>query len=76
MNNRSVSRIIGAAVFGSMLGFGVAYTSIADAAQGCGHGYHMNPNGRCVPNNPGPNSTPVPGRPDCWRNGSGQLRCY
>lgn len=70
------SKLLGAAGVGALLLLGVFYTSSLNAAQGCGHGYHMMLNGRCVPNAPGPNASAVPGRPDCWRNANGNLRCY
>ena len=53
-----------------------SYTSIADAAQGCGHGFHRNMYGRCVFNHPGPRAMPAPYHRGCWRNAWGQLRCY
>jgi len=70
------SRIVGTILAGAILSFGLCYSSMGNAAQGCGYGSHMNPNGRCVPNNPGAGATGVPGRPDCWRNANGNLRCY
>lgn len=72
----SISKLLGTVSIGALLSIGVCYTSLSHAAQGCGYGFHMNMNGRCVPNVPGPNATAVPGRPDCWRNGNGNLRCY
>ncbi|WED44579.1 GCG_CRPN prefix-to-repeats domain-containing protein [Legionella cardiaca] len=72
----SISRLIAPLVIGGLLTFGICYSSITNAAQGCGFGYHMTAFGRCVPNHPGPNATPAPGRPDCWYNGAGQLRCW
>lgn len=70
------SRLLNTLAFGALISVGICYTSTTDAAQGCGFGYHMTAFGRCVPNSPGPNATPVPGRPDCWRKGDGALRCY
>jgi len=61
---------------GSILAVGMTWSSASNAAQGCGFGYHMNPYGWCKPNAPGPYATPIPGRPNCWRNGFGYLRCY
>lgn len=75
-NTLSGSKVLGAIVISSLLLLGAAYSSLAHAAQGCGHGYHMMLNGRCVPNNPGPGAMVVPGRPDCWRNVNGNMRCY
>jgi len=60
----------------SLLCFALSYTSIANAAQGCGHGFHRNYYGRCVLNHPGPYATPAPFHPGCWRNAWGRLRCY
>ncbi|EHL31698.1 GCG_CRPN prefix-to-repeats domain-containing protein [Legionella drancourtii] len=59
-----------------VLGFMASYTTIASAAQGCGHGFHRNIYGRCVFNHPGPRATPAPYHRGCWRNAWGQLRCY
>lgn len=75
-NSIYFSKWLTAVVIGGVLSFGVWYASMANAAQGCGFGYHMTAFGRCVPNNPGPNATPIPGRPDCWRNGAGEVRCW
>jgi len=50
--------------------------SVANAAQGCGFGYHRVYNGRCVVNRPGAYARPAPLHPGCWRNWRGQLRCY
>jgi|GEM_PF-2356303 len=69
------SRLSGAIALGALLSFGLSYTSTANAAQGCGKGYHVDGNGRCVLNAPGANATPVTGRPNCWRNANGALRC-
>ncbi|MGQ3891011.1 GCG_CRPN prefix-to-repeats domain-containing protein [Legionella sp. CNM-4043-24] len=63
-------------LFGSMALFGLTWSSTSSAAQGCGYGYHMNPWGRCLPNAPGPYATFIPGRPNCWRNRWGAVRCY
>ncbi len=75
-NSISYSKIIGPIALGLMLVFGVFYTSSSQAADGCGFGYHSTAFGRCVPNSPGPNASPAPGRPDCWYNGAGELRCW
>lgn len=50
--------------------------SVANAAGGCGFGYHRGPYGGCVLNRPGPYARPAPLHPGCWRNYRGQLRCY
>lgn len=60
----------------SILGFAASYTSLASAAQGCGHGLHRNIYGGCVLNHPGPYARPAPYHRGCWRNAWGQLRCY
>lgn len=70
------SKLFGPILIGTLLLLGAGYSSISNAAQGCGFGYHMTAFGRCVPNSPGPNATPAPGRPDCWFNGAGHLRCW
>ncbi|MGC1182710.1 GCG_CRPN prefix-to-repeats domain-containing protein [Legionella sp.] len=60
----------------SILGFMASYIPVANAAQGCGYGFHRNMHGRCVLNHPGPRATPAPYHRGCWRNAWGQLRCY
>ncbi|KGP63319.1 hypothetical protein EP47_09305 [Legionella norrlandica] len=61
----------------SLLLMAVVFTSTANAAQGCGYGYHRAiHNGVCVLNYPGPYATPAPYHPGCWRNMWGQLRCF
>lgn len=60
----------------AVLSFVASYSTIAAAAQGCGHGFHRNAYGRCVFNHPGPNARPAPYHRGCWRNMWGQLRCY
>ncbi|ASQ46162.1 GCG_CRPN prefix-to-repeats domain-containing protein [Legionella clemsonensis] len=72
----SFSTLLGPLAFGTLLISGVFYSSATTAAQGCGFGYHMTINGRCVPNHPGPGAVMVPGRPDCWINYRGQFRCW
>ncbi|KTC75305.1 hypothetical protein Lbir_0450 [Legionella birminghamensis] len=72
----SFSKVLGPIAFAALLMLGVGYFSNAEAAQGCGFGNHMNYWGRCVPNAPGPWARPAPGRPDCWINDHGNLRCY
>ena len=72
----SFSRWIIPIAAGAFLAIGVAYSSLTHAANGCGFGYHMTAFGRCVPNSPGPGATPAPGRPDCWYNAAGALRCW
>lgn len=52
-----------------------SFSSIANAAQGCGYGYHrVGYYGRCVLNHPGPYARPINHR--CWRNVYGHVRCY
>ncbi|MDP3267421.1 MAG: hypothetical protein Q8M40_00085 [Legionella sp.] len=55
---------------------GSAAFSVANAAQGCGFGYHQSIYGGCILNHPGAFSTPAPFHPGCWRNANGRLRCY
>lgn len=78
MKVRSIqpAKWLNALLFAAVVGMGVSISSLSHAAQGCGFGNHMNAAGRCVPNSPGPWATPTPGRPDCWRNDHGELRCY
>ena len=54
----------------------VSYTSITNAAQGCGYGFHRSMYGGCVLNHPGPYANPAARHPGCWRNAYGYLRCY
>ncbi|HAT2094875.1 hypothetical protein D7217_14690 [Legionella pneumophila] len=71
------SKALRYAVVTSLLFMAVSFTSVANAAQGCGEGYHRSIyNGTCVLNYPGPFATPAPAHPGCWRNMWGQLRCY
>lgn len=78
MNTRSVSlaKMLRTGVIVGTLCFAGTYTSIADAAQGCGHGFHRAYNGRCILNHPGSYARPAPYHRGCWRNMWGQLRCY
>lgn len=69
-------RLVKPIIAGGLLSLAVGYSSLANAAQGCGYGYHMTGYGRCVPNAPGPNAVAAPGRPGCWYNGNGYLRCF
>jgi hypothetical protein len=77
MNTHSVrfSKLLRVAVMTGVLCL-ASYATIADAAQGCGQGLHRNGYGGCNYNHPGPNATPAPNHPGCWRNGNGRLRCY
>ncbi|ARG97707.1 GCG_CRPN prefix-to-repeats domain-containing protein [Legionella micdadei] len=59
-----------------LLCIAASYTSNANAAQGCGFGYHQSFYGGCVANHPGPFARRVAGRPGCWTNLWGQFRCY
>ena len=52
------------------------YESTANAAQGCGQGFHRGYYGACRINHPGPYARPAPYHPGCWRNAAGYLRCY
>lgn len=70
------SRLLRTIFMLGMLFLALSYTSIGNAAQGCGQGFHQAINGRCVLNFPGPHATPARYHPGCWRNGFGQLRCY
>lgn len=63
------------AVFG-LLYLALGFVSIANAAQGCGFGYHQSIYGGCILNHPGAFSRPAPMHPGCWRNANGFLRCY
>lgn len=79
MNTQSMcfSGVIRTSVMIGLLFLAVGFTSVANAAQGCGFGYHRAIyNGTCVLNHPGAFSTPAPAHPGCWRNAWGALRCY
>lgn len=69
------SWFVRAVTMGALLCIAVMYASSANAAQGCGQGFHRGAYGGCVMNHPGPNATAAPAHPGCWRNGAGQLRC-
>lgn len=76
MNTSScISKVLRGGIIASSLFLAVSYTSVANAAQGCGHGYHRM-HGMCVLNHPGPYARPAPYHPGCWRNAWGQLRCH
>lgn len=60
----------------AVLAIAMMWAPLTHAAQGCGHGYHMTTYGRCVPNSPGPWARALPGRPDCWLNRWGAVRCW
>lgn len=57
------------------LGVGVGAAPMASAADGCGQGYHLD-EGTCVLNVPGPGAQFIPGRPGCWLNDVGDVRCF
>jgi hypothetical protein len=71
-----LTKILLPIALGSILIIGVFYSLPSHAADGCGFGYHSTAFGRCVPNSPGPDASPAPGRPDCWYNRFGELRCW
>ncbi len=78
MNTHSMcfSSVLRTVVMVGMLILTASYTSGANAAQGCGYGFHQAiHNGVCVRNYPGAFATPAPYHPGCWRNRWGQLRC-
>lgn len=58
----------------SVLTLASSYTSIAIAAQGCGHGFHRNYYGQCVYNHHRWGHHYY--YRNCWRNAWGQIRCY
>ncbi|KTC79156.1 GCG_CRPN prefix-to-repeats domain-containing protein [Legionella cherrii] len=70
-----ISKVLSTGIIVGSIFFAVGYTSIASAAQGCGHGYHRNMYNQCVLNRPGPYARPAPYHHNCWRNAWGQLRC-
>ncbi|WP_131782898.1 GCG_CRPN prefix-to-repeats domain-containing protein [Legionella gresilensis] len=76
VNSNYLAKLIFTLSVGIILTLGIFTSSTSFAAQGCGFGYHMTYFGRCVPNHPGPYATPIPGRPDCWINARGFLRCW
>jgi hypothetical protein len=47
MRGENMKYLIAAALLATTV---VGFTATADAAQGCGPGYHRGPYGRCVPN--------------------------
>lgn len=76
INNAGIAKLLREAIIIGSLCFVASYTSLANAAQGCGHGFHRNVYGRCVLNHPGPYARPAPYHRGCWRNAWGRLRCY
>ncbi len=77
MNTRSMcfSWFVRGIAMAGLLCVAASYTSVANAAQGCGQGFHRGAYGGCVMNHLGPNATVAPAHPGCWRNGNGYLRC-
>lgn len=77
MRTHSVSfkGILTTACLASVLILATGYTSTANAAQGCGEGYHRSVYGGCILNYPGHFARPAPEHPGCWRNMWGALRC-
>lgn len=78
MNTQSMcfSRLARSVLMMSVLVFAMSYIPIANAAQGCGFGYHRGAYGGCWINRPAVGSTPAPMHPGCWRTAWGALRCY
>ncbi|KTC65140.1 Uncharacterised protein (plasmid) [Legionella adelaidensis] len=75
-NTNYLPKIFGIVALGAFLSLGIFYSTNANAANGCGFGYHATAFGRCVPNSPGPWARPIVGNPDCWTNRWGQVRCW
>lgn len=78
MNTYSINylNLLRTVIIGGLLFLSVNFPSPANAAQGCGFGYHLSIYGGCILNHPGRFATPAPRHPGCWRNRWGQLRCY
>ena len=76
MHSTRFSGLLRTTAMAGALCFATSFVSVADAAQGCGHGFHRGPYGGCKLNHPGRYATPAPYHPGCWRNHWGQLRCY
>ena len=75
ISNRA-ARLLATGVMGlGALGVGVAIAPAASAADGCGQGYHLD-EATCVLNAPGPGARFIPGRPGCWTNDVGDVRCF
>jgi hypothetical protein len=68
-----ISKIITTVALTGAMYLATGFVATADAAQGCGWGFHRNPWGGCVRNyhrvwvNPGP--------AHCWRGPYGRLHC-
>jgi hypothetical protein len=60
-------------VMGVVMG---AAAAPANAAEGCGQGYHVGNAGVCVVNAPGPGARFLANNPNCWINDNGDTRCY
>jgi len=54
----------------------LSYTSIVNAAQGCGQGFHRGPNGGCTVNHRGSWTVPGTYHNGCWLDRNGARRCY
>lgn len=75
-NTLCLSAVLKTVAMASLLFVAASYTTNANAAQGCGFGYHQSFHGGCILNHPGAGARPAPYHPGCWRNAWGQLRCY
>ncbi len=79
MNTRKLrfSGLLQAVMIAGVIGLSVSYTSTANAANGCGFGWHRTGWGNCVHNYPGRWAHGFHGyHGRCWYNRWGVQRCY
>lgn len=76
MNSKITKRAAGlftGALATGALAMGLGFAPAANAADGCGYGYHLE-NGTCVLNAPGPGAHFISN--NCWINDNGDERCF
>ncbi|WP_167100579.1 GCG_CRPN prefix-to-repeats domain-containing protein [Mycobacterium sp. DL592] len=72
ITKRAAGILTGALATGA-LATGLGFAPAAQAADGCGYGYHLD-GGTCVLNAPGPGARFI--SPNCWINDNGDERCF
>lgn len=71
----NASKFLQATLLMSTLSFAASFSTSANAAQGCGHGFHRVGYGQCVPNHYRGGYHTVRSYRHCWRNAWGRVRC-
>jgi hypothetical protein len=77
MNTRTInsSGLLRTIIITGLIYMTVSFTSVANAANGCGFGWHRTFFHGCITNYHGAFARPAPEHPGCWRNYWGALRC-